>query len=813
VSGPESTNISGPWVHLGDVLEPGELLTDPAARLVYARDASHLTLGSPLAVALPTREDQVAAVVAICRESGVPVVCRGTGTGLSGGAVPPDGALVLGTGRLTRLDAVDVPGRRVRVGPGVLNDAVSRHAKGQGLHFAPDPSSQAAASIGGNIAENAGGPHCLRHGVTLRHLLHLDWVDARGRRLRTGRGTAAERGLDLVSLLCGSEGTLGVVTGADLNLVPNPVAVSTLLGFFPDLEDGTRAVIGLLGDGLAPVAVEMVDQAMLAAVEQAFAFGFPSDVEAAMIVEFAGPPQEVAEDGARAARLLEQHGAREVRLAAGAEERAELWKCRKKAFGAVGRLAPNYVTMDVVVPLGELPGLVREIQAIKKDHGVEVATAFHAGDGNLHPGVHYDDRDPDQGRRAHAAADAIIRAALARGGSITGEHGVGIEKIHALPWQLDAETARLAREVKNLFDPTEILNPGKMNPPADAAFAPLKTLPAAIDFQWENLTVSAPSNASVAGIQRAALARGFWIPVGVLASADESTLGLGLGGTVGDLVNHLVAGPAFCAAGTARDFLLELWAETGDGKMFHAGAPVFKNVAGYDLAHMLCGSGGIFARPRAATFQLRPVPPSVGCWRFSLPPGGDRASALAGLLEYLSVREDSLGGPVAIVDIPAGPGPGQVTVLIPGRDRDWDLGQAERDLMVLLDSAELVSRRSGPFAGAAEYLSEELIPRWALQSPNWTALARQPGGDPEAWLRSRETPRFIWQSSPRLVWTPNPKDRASGFHADHFSRDGVINTAGPPGPGVPVDYLRAIKSLFDPEDRLGTPPWLGVDHG
>ncbi len=320
---------------LTEILGQGGLLTDPAARLVYSRDASNLSLGRPLAVALPGNEVQLRQLVRICQDHQVPVVCRGTGTGLSGGAVPGQGVLVVGTSRLRGMDPVDSRRRRVRVQPGVLNDEVSRHASDRDLHFAPDPSSQAASSIGGNIAENAGGPHCLRHGVTLQHLRGLAWSDAGGRSLETGRDLSAERGLDLVSLLCGSEGTLGLVTAADLKLVANPQAVSTLLAFFGDLADAARAVVSLLGAGLAPVAMEMVDQAMLLAVEEAFGFGFPTDVEAAMIVEFAGQDHETDEDSERASSLLAEHGAREVRRAADEAERTELWKCRKKAFGAV----------------------------------------------------------------------------------------------------------------------------------------------------------------------------------------------------------------------------------------------------------------------------------------------------------------------------------------------------------------------------------------------------------------------------------------------------------------------------------------------
>jgi len=791
---------------LKEILGVAGFHADEATRLVYSRDASHLTIGQPLAVALPADDSQLRQVIALCGNAGVPVVCRGTGTGLSGGAVPGSGSVVIGTSRLTALGPVDLTGRRVRVQPGALNDGVSRHSADCGLHFAPDPSSQAAASIGGNIAENAGGPHCLRHGVTLQHLLHLEWSDDRGRLLRTGRGLAAERGLDLVSLLCGSEGTLGLVTSSDLRLVANPADESTLLAFFPDLEDAARAVVGLLSEGLAPVAVEMVDQAMLAAVEEAFGFGFPTDVEAAMIVEFVGQPEEITEDGIRASALLSDNGAREVRSAADDAERTELWKCRKKAFGAVGRLAPSYVTMDVVVPLGELPGLVREIQVIKAEHGVNIATAFHAGDGNLHPGVHYDDRDPDQTRRAHAAADSIIRAALDRDGSVTGEHGVGIEKLHVVPWQIDGESARLQRGIKDIFDPGNILNPGKLHPPADAHFRQVKPLPDGIEFKWPNLTVTAPADTTLVEIQETAMERGFWIPVG--AFSGNPGIGLGAGGTVGDLVAHLVSGPAFCAAGTARQYLLELWAETGDRRLFHAGAPVFKNVAGYDLVHMLCGSGRVYARPLAATFQLRPIPESVGCWHFPLADPNRREEDLGRLTRFLAQRDDGLGGPVMIVDTFAeNPEPGAV-ILVPGRDRPWDLGQVDKDIKDILDVPQSVAHREFPFGRARELLDSGLIPDWALSSPEWTFFARLPDEDATPGMWPSTAGRWIWQAAPRLVWSPDPAAPYPGWHSDLFCTDGRMQTPCAPVDGVPLEFLKKMKVLFDPSGALDTPPWL-----
>jgi glycolate oxidase subunit GlcD len=771
------------------VLGTHGLLTDAAAREVYARDASHLTLGRPLAVALPRDAFELQRVVGACSRHGVPVVCRGTGTGLSGGAVPPEGAVVLATARLGRLSRLDPAGRTIHAEPGVLNDAVTRAAAPAGLHFAPDPSSQAAASIGGNIAENAGGPHCLRLGVTRRHLRRLDWVDASGRPWTTGRGLPVERGLDLLPLLCGSEGTLGVVTGADLALVPDPAEVATLLAFFPALDAATGAVVELLGAGLLPVAVEMVDRAMLDAVEEAFGFGFPTDQAAAMIAEFAGPAEEVAEDTEAARALLSGAGAAAVRAARDEDERAELWKCRKMAFGAVGRLAPSYVTMDVVVPLGRLPGLVAEIQEIKSRHRVEVATAFHAGDGNLHPGVHYDDRDPDETARAHAAADAIIRAALERGGSATGEHGVGIEKLHALPWQIDRTTAGLLRGIKERFDPDGFLNPGKALSDPQDDHAPPPPVPDRVEFRWADLTVTAPATTLLAELQAAARERGFQIPVGTGLGAAAA------GVSVGELIDHLVPGPTLAAAGHVRDALLEIWASTRDGRRFHAGAPVVKNVAGYDLVGLVAGSGGRLARVAAATFSLRPLPRDLGHWTLE-PRSGCPLAVVDDLVAELGGRDASLGGPVAIGETDGAGVTGPVHLLVPGRDRPWDLG-AVGDRLRTLAALRVVAERVGTFAVPAP----GTLPEW-LDGGDWTLLGRPPG-EPGGAALPRNAGRFIWQAAPRVVWWAGSDPECAGWHADRFRTAGRVSPSPGPGPGVPPELVRGLVELFDPAGGRG----------
>ncbi len=784
-------------VRLKALLGPEGLLCDAAARRVYSLDSSHLTLGRPWVVALPETPEKLVQVVSLCAEAGVSMVCRGSGTGLSGGAVPNDGALVLGTARLNQAEPVSSSDRTIRVQVGILNEQVSTLAAPHGLHFAPDPSSQAAATIGGNIAENAGGPHCLRYGVTLQHLRNLNWVDAGGHPWNTGRGLPAERGLDLVSLLCGSEGTLGVITEADLKLVPNPSEVITLLAFFPDLHDATSSVVSLLTAGLLPVAVEMVDQPMLIAVEEAFAFGFPTDVEAAMIAEFSGSAEEVAEDVKQGIQILSQAGAREVQQASDPAQRLELWKCRKKAFGAVGRLAPHYVTMDVVVPLGRLPELVRHIQEIKTRCGVEVATAFHAGDGNLHPGVHYDDRIAGQTEKAHQAAGEIIRTALDMDGSATGEHGVGIDKQYVLPWQWDAETARLSRGIKTIFDPRDLLNPGKLFPAADAVFAPCKTLPETLHFRWDSMSVTTPAHVTLAEIQNRALEQGLCLPVGIFRSAQEGTLGLGAATNVGDLVAQLVPGPSILAMGTARDFLLELWARTGDGKMFHTGAPVFKNVAGYGLGQSLCGSGRHFVEPLAATFQLRPVCEAVLAMAFSL--DQTRVEPLLSMLPLTDVAS-----PVVVLD----PKQDRLLVLVGGRKKDWGLGRLAASVAEILQGSRLVFQEMLAPTNLADFLESDFLPDWARSSTNWTMISRPPGhsagqvpAGPGPW---------IWQGIPGLWWTPDPAVGSSShpgnWYSDQLLRNGQVIATASAASTTPIHLLEKLKNLFDPSASLDDLP-------
>ena len=777
---------------LESVAGSGACLSDPAARKVYSRDASHMSIGEPLCICLPAASADVAAVLSACARRGVPFVARGSGTGLSGGALPAPGSVVVSLARLDSLGVIDGENSTVKVGPGAVNLRVSEHAAAAGLEFAPDPSSESASTIGGNIAENAGGPHCLRVGVTVQHIRAVEWVDPAGNIRISSRGTAVERGLDLTALMTGSEGTLGVVTAADLALTALPAATATLLALFPVLDDAPLAVVGMLGAGMLPAALEMIDREMLAVVEEAFAFGFPTDVAAALIVEFNGSVESVAEDADRAGELLRNSGAR-ISLAADAAERDALWRCRKKAFGAIGRLSPTYVTMDVAVPVGRLPEIVRRVQQQAEANGIRIATALHAGDGNLHPGVMYDDRDPGSTAKAHAVADAIVMAALEMDGTVTGEHGVGIEKRHLIGSQLDPESVRLMSAIKDLVDPSALCNPGKALPDDQGCVpARIRDLPAEPVFAWDSLTVTAAAAADLHSLQTEAIARGFWIPVGAVAA----------GSTVGDLVTSPFALPRPLAGGSARDSLLEIWAETGDGRQFHAGAPCAKNVAGYDLVRLICGSEGTLARIRGVTFVLRPAPEAVGVWRWN-DAAGFRGESPAALRRILREHPFDLGSPLIRSF------GGMLEVAAPGRDRDWDLGRLGDDLIGWSAAAGLPDPESRTLNFTEFWTEAAALPTAASE---WTLLTRLPGGP--AWPDRLSGSDLLWLGSPETVWAPgSPPLPSPGWHIDRTFAAGRALDMPAPAPGVPLDLLRGLKRIFDPEGVLPAPAWMVPGSG
>ncbi len=439
------------------------LLTGEAALRVYECDGYTLEKARPALVLLPATTQEVSRSVELLHEAGIAFVPRGAGTGVSGGCLPADIPVMIGTSRMRRIRHVDLDNRRVEVEAGVVNLDVTRLVQSDGLHYAPDPSSQAACTIGGNVAENSGGPHTLKYGVTVNHLLGLELVLPDGEVLQLSR-EAGSGGFDLAGLVTGSEGTLGIITSATLALVKNPQAVATVLAVFPAVLEASRAVSAIIAAGLVPAALEMMDALVIEAVEAAYGFGFPADAGAVLIIELDGLAAALDEQCVQVTKACSEQGASEIRRADDPRERELLWKSRKRAFGAMGRLAPSYCTQDGVVPRSALPEIVERVGEIGRRYKLRIANLMHAGDGNIHPLLLYDENDPAQVARVLDAGRDILLACLELGGSVTGEHGIGIEKTGLMPASFGPATLAAMADLREVFNPRSLCNPHKILP-------------------------------------------------------------------------------------------------------------------------------------------------------------------------------------------------------------------------------------------------------------------------------------------------------------------------------------------------------------
>ena len=445
-----------------DIVGPDWVVTDGAQLRVYECDGLKNQREVPGAVVLPGTTEQVAAVVRLCHERGVPFVARGAGSGLSGGAMPTAAGIIIGLSRLREVLDIDAPNQRARVQPGVTNLHVSEVAAPHGLYYAPDPSSQQVCTIGGNLAENAGGAHCLKYGFTTNHVLTATVVLADGTIVELGSEAPDAPGLDLLGVLIGSEGTVAIVTEALLNLLPKPQHVETLVAMFPSSETAGEAVSTIIAEGIVPAAVEMMDRLAIDAAKTQSPVTW--DTEAALIVELDGPVREVQSQFEAVTAICERCGADDVQVAASPAERMDIWRARKSAFAAVGALAPAYLVQDGVIPRTRLPEVLNGIRALADANGVRVANVFHAGDGNLHPLVLYDNKIEGEQERAEKVAIAIIELCVDFGGSITGEHGVGVEKICSMQKMFTGDDLTAFDRVRSAFDPEGLCNPDKLLP-------------------------------------------------------------------------------------------------------------------------------------------------------------------------------------------------------------------------------------------------------------------------------------------------------------------------------------------------------------
>jgi glycolate oxidase len=626
---------------LREIYPAERLLTEPARVAPYESDALTSFRRRPEAVVLPETREEVVDTVRACHRERVPFVARGSGTSLSGGSLPVEGGIVIGLNRLNRILRLDPLERVAVVEPGVINAHVSRAAAAHGLFYAPDPSSQSICTIGGNIAFNSGGAHCLKHGMTASHVLGLEAVLPDGEVARLDSGV----GPDWVGGFVGSEGLFGIVLEATLRLVPVPEATHTVLAAYPDLRAAGDAVAAVVAAGLLPVAMEIMDELAIEAAESSVKPGYP-DVPALLLVELDGERACVEADVARLAELIRASGATEVRATQDAAERALIWKGRKSAFSAVGWLAPDYLVQDGCVPRTRLGEALEQIGRLADRAGLRVANVFHAGDGNLHPLILFDGREPGAVERAEALAGEILDLCIALGGSITGEHGIGVEKRDFLPRMFGADDLAAMRRIHRAVDPLGLANRGKMfparssdRPPAqvdDAVRAlqdavrehprvlprgggskpalstppegvtplVLSALRGIVEYDPEELTITALAGTPVRVVQEALAAHGQHLPFDPpLARA---------GATLGGVVASGLSGPGAYRYGGVRDFIIGARFVDGTGALVGGGGRVVKNAAGFDLPRLMVGSLGRLGVLVEVAFKVFPAPPAYG---------------------------------------------------------------------------------------------------------------------------------------------------------------------------------------------------------
>ena len=449
---------------LESLLGKGAVLSEPEELLVYESDGLVLFRALADFVVFPTSTEQVSEIVKLANREGMPFVARGAGTGLSGGCLPAEGGLVISLMRMNRVLEVDYDNHIAVVEPGLVNLHLSWAVGPKGFYYAPDPSSQQACTVGGNIANNSGGPHTLKYGVTVNHVLGLEVVLPDGEVMWLGGRTRESQGYDMAGLFVGSEGTFGIATKIVVRILKQSQAVKTVLAVFDSIEQASEAVSAVIAKGLIPAAMEMIDQVTIGAVEDAFGCGYPRDAAAALLIELDGLSVGMDAQAERVMAACRDCGARDVRVARDEAERQLLWKGRKSAFGAYGRISPAYMVMDGVIPRTRLPEVLRRVNEIASAHGLRVGNVFHAGDGNLHPNILYDPRNPGEEARVVEAGGEILKVCADVGGSISGEHGIGLEKMDYMSLIFTEADLDFMRRLREAFNPRNLCNPGKIFP-------------------------------------------------------------------------------------------------------------------------------------------------------------------------------------------------------------------------------------------------------------------------------------------------------------------------------------------------------------
>ena len=621
---------------LSALLERGAVLAGEADVLAYSYDGA-LDRARPDAVVLARAGAEVSRVVRWCSERGTPFTARGAGTNLSGGCIPLKGGVILSTASMAGILEIDASRETAVVEPGVINLKLQRELEKIGFFHAPDPASYRVCTLGGNVAENAGGPRCLKYGVTSNHVLALEAVMPDG---STARFSIEDEGPDLVGLLTGSEGTLGVVTRAWLRILRAPETIRTVLAGFPSVASCVECVSEIVAAGIVPRVLEAMDRTTVESVEAYCRAGYP-DTDAVLLIELDGPREQVRREAAAVEALCRGHGASEYREAADEASREKLWEGRRGAYAAVARIAPNVLVEDGVVPRGRLPEAHGRVQAIARDRGVRVAMLFHAGDGNLHPNIAFDERDESESRQVKAAGFEMLKACVELGGSISGEHGIGVDKRAAMSWLFSPEALRLFRRIKDAFDPRGVANPDKIIPlPGEAAPGAARPKPAlGLSPAADKIVREVRSNA---GRAFNVVGTGSKLPraisskfppeavlrtdnlnkvlefdrsnytaraeAGIAARDLKSTLGKGFYAPIPDFPGTLGGMIASKAWVGLRNHILGMRILLANGDVIDLGGKVMKNVAGYDAAKLLLGSWGSLAVILDVTLKLYPFP-------------------------------------------------------------------------------------------------------------------------------------------------------------------------------------------------------------
>jgi len=448
---------------LGEIVGPDHVLTSDMDLVLYGYDAS-LVRGKADVVVLPGSTEEVSRAMALAYEEGIPVVARGSGTNLSGGTIPHQGGMVIHLSRMNRILEIDFPNRTVTVEPGVITLDLQNRLLRDSFIYAPDPASQKVSTLGGNVGENSGGPHCLKYGVTTNHVLGAEVVLSDGTVVWTGGKAQEPMGFDLTGLLVGSEGTLCVVTRMILRILRAPEAVKTMLAIYDTIEDAGNTVSAVIAEGIVPATLEMMDQVVMQAVEESVQAGYPLDAAAVLIIELDGMADGMERQAEKIQEICQRHHVREVRVAKDDVERARLWAGRKGAFGAITRLKPSYMVGDGTVPRTRLPEVLKRVFETGEKYGLLIGNVFHAGDGNLHPLILFDEREEGELERVKAASSEILKICAEVGGTISGEHGIGLEKLHEMSFVFSEGDLEVMRRVKRAFDPRDLLNPGKVVP-------------------------------------------------------------------------------------------------------------------------------------------------------------------------------------------------------------------------------------------------------------------------------------------------------------------------------------------------------------